>query len=159
MQHRLVVQILAALDEDHNATIYDLIVQTLRSQESTHIHHQRSVLDRIPDLLDLLSERASSQLASSVVKAASSTYESELQSLILKQSGLHFSSNKTGLGQLEDFSITRMGRKIQDLAPNLWTLLGSLLDVEPDRRRTAPAEETIDEDTEMALADIAKTVE
>ena len=98
MQHRLVVQILAALDEDHNATIYDVIVQTLRSQESTHIHHQRSVLDRIPDLLDLLSERASSQLASSVVKAASSTYESELQSLILKQSGLHFSSNKTGLG-------------------------------------------------------------
>ena len=77
MQHRLVVQILAALDEDHNATIYDLIVQTLRSQESTHIHHQRSVLDRIPDLLDLLSERASSQLALSVVKAASSTYDDE----------------------------------------------------------------------------------
>jgi hypothetical protein len=159
MQHQLVVQILTALDGDHNATIYDLVVQTLRSQGPTHVRHQRSILDRIPDLLDLLSERASSQLASSVVKAASSTYESELQSLILKQSGFHFGGNTAGLSQLEDFSITQMGRKIQDLAPNLWTLLGSLLDVEPDRRRTAPAEETIDEDTEMELADIATVVD
>jgi hypothetical protein len=131
----------------------------LRSQESTHIRHQRSILDQIPDLLDLLSERASGQLASSVVKAASFTYESELQSLISKQSGFHFSGNKTGLSQLEDFSIMQMGRKIQDLAPNLWTLLGSLLDVEPARRRTAPADETIDEDTEMELADIAMVVD
>jgi hypothetical protein len=100
MQHQLLVQILAAFDGDHNATIYDLIVQTLRSQGPTHIRHQ------IPDLLDLLSERACSQLVLSVVKAASSTYESELQSLILKQNGFHFSGNKTGLSQLEDFSIT-----------------------------------------------------
>jgi hypothetical protein len=77
----------------------------------------------------------------------------------LKQSGFHFGGNTAGLSQLEDFSITQMGRKIQDLAPNLWTLLGSLLDVEPDRRRTAPAEETIDEDTEMELADIATVVD
>jgi len=121
MQHQLVVQILTALDGDHNATIYDFVVQTLRirSQGPTHVRHQRSILDRIPDLLDLLSERASSQLASSVVKAASSTYESELQSLILKQSGFHFGGNTAGLSQLEDFSITQMGRKIQDLAPNL----------------------------------------
>ena len=151
MQHQLVVQILTALNGDHNATIYDLVVQTLQSQGSTHIHHQRSILNRIPDLLDLLSERASGQLASSVVKAASSTYESELQSLILKQNGFHF-SNKAGLSQLEDFSITQMGCKIQDLAPNLWTLLGSLLDVEPDCRCTAPAEETIHKDTKMELA-------
>src|SRR6202040_72709 len=40
MQHQLVVQILAALDGDHNATIYDLVTQTLRSQGSTHIRHQ-----------------------------------------------------------------------------------------------------------------------
>ena len=78
MQHQLVVQILAALDGDHNATIYDLVVQTSQSQGSTHIHHQRSILDWILDLLDLLSEQASGQLALSVVKAASSTYESEL---------------------------------------------------------------------------------
>ena len=159
MQHQLVVQILAALDGDHNATIYDLVVQTLQSQGSTHIHHQRSILDWIPDLLDLLSEWASNQLASSVVKAASSTYKSELQSLILKQSGFHFSGNKAGLSQLEDFSITQMGCKIQDLAPNLWTLLGSLLDVEPDHQRTAPAEEMIDEDMEMELVDIAAAVD
>ena len=52
-----------------------------------------------------------------------------------------------------------MGCKIQDLAPNLWTLLRSLLDVEPERQRTAPTEETIDEDTEMELANIAMAVD
>ena len=159
MQHQLVVQILTALDGDHNATIYDLVIQTLRSQGPTHIRHQRSILDWIPDLLDLLSERASSQLASSVVKVASSMYESELQSLILKQSSFHFGGNMAGLSQLEDFSIMQIGCKIQDLAPNLWTLLGFLLDVEPDHQHTTPAEETIDEDTEMELADIATVVD
>ena len=159
MQHQLLVQILAALDGDHNASIYDLVVQTLQSQESIHIHHQRSILDQIPDLLDLLSEQASSQLVLSVVKAASFTYESELQNLILKQSGFHFGGNRTGLSQLEGFSITQMGQKIQDLAPNLWTLLRSLLDVEPAHRRTAPAKEMFDEDTEMELADIAMAID
>ena len=52
-----------------------------------------------------------------------------------------------------------MGHKIQDLAPNLWTLLRSLLDMEPDHQHTAPAEEMIDEDTEMELADIATAVD
>jgi hypothetical protein len=110
-------------------------------------------------LVDLLSERASSQLALSVANAASSTYESELQTLITKQSGFHFSGNKAGLSQLEDFSITQMGRRIQDLAPNLWTLLRSLLDVEPTRWCAAPAEEVVDEDIEMELADIATAVD
>ena len=158
MQHRLLVQILAALDGDHNATFFDLVVQTLRIQEPAHIRHQKSILDQIPNLLDLLSERASGQLASSVVKAANSTYESELWSLILKQSSFHFSGNNAGLSQLHDFSIAQMGQKIQDIAPNLWMLLGSLLDVEPTQRRTAPAKEVVDEDIEVEFPDIATAV-
>jgi hypothetical protein len=158
MQHQLLAQILAALDGDHNTSIYDLVVQTLWSQESTHIHHQRSILDQIPDLLDFLSEQVSSQLVLSLVKAASFTYKSKLQNLILKQSGFHFGSNRTGLSQLEGLSITQMGWKIQDLAPNLWTLLRSLSDMEPAHWCTAPAEEMFDEDTEMELADIAMAI-
>jgi hypothetical protein len=38
-------------------------------------------------------------------------------------------------------------------------LLGSLLDVEPTHRCTAPADETIDEDAEMELTDIAMVVD
>jgi hypothetical protein len=44
------------------------------------------------------------KLASSIVKAASSTYESELQNLILKQTGFHFSGNTAALSQLEESS-------------------------------------------------------
>ena len=51
--------------------------------------------------------------------------------------------------------MTQMGY----LALNLWTLLGSLLDVEPAHWCTAPAKEMFDEDTEMELADIVMAVD
>jgi len=38
-------------------------------------------------------------------------------------------------------------------------LLGSLLDVDPAHRCTAPADETINEDAKMELADIAMVVD
>jgi hypothetical protein len=44
MQHRLFVQILAALNGDHNTTIYDLVVQTLRSQETTYRPPQSAMI-------------------------------------------------------------------------------------------------------------------
>jgi hypothetical protein len=52
-----------------------------------------------------------------------------------------------------------LGQKVQQLAPHLWHLVGCLLDVVPDRRRTMPAEMVVDEDIEMELADIAAAVE
>jgi hypothetical protein len=77
----------------------------------------------------------------------------------LKQSGLHFDGSHTGLSQVEGFSIAKLGRTIQHLAPHLWYLVGCLLNVVPDRHRTAPANIMVDEDIEMELADIATAVE
>jgi len=48
--------------------------------------------------------------------------------LIHPQNGFHFTGTSASLAQLEDFSIARMGRKIQEVAPNLWQLLGDLLE-------------------------------
>jgi hypothetical protein len=58
--------------------------------------------------------------------------------LIHPQNGFHFAGTSASLGQLKDFSIARMGRKIQEVAPNLWQLLGDLLDADPSRVRHAP---------------------
>jgi len=160
MQPQLLSQILTALNKDHNSTIYDLLIATLRSRDPSHSHHRDSILTRFPDLFDLLSEQSSNDdFATNVVEAATSVCQEEIQTLILKQSGLHFDGSHTGLSQLEGFSIAELGQKVQQLAPHLWHMVGCLLDVVPDRRRTAPAEMAVDEDIEMEPADIAMAVE
>ena len=49
-----------------------------------------------------------------------------------------------------------MANKIVEVAPNLWHLLGVLLDADPSRRRVAAAEDMdVVEDAEVELEDIA----
>jgi hypothetical protein len=48
-----------------------------------------------------------------------------------------------------------MGKKTKELTPNLWTLLGVLLDADPAQKRTAPRTgPSIVEDAEMDLGEI-----
>jgi hypothetical protein len=89
-------------------------------------------------VLDALSEQSSEALAAGAIRVAAATYQFELRMLIHPQNGFHFAGTSASLGQLEDFSIARMGRKIQEVAPNLWQLLGDLLDADPSRVRHAP---------------------
>jgi hypothetical protein len=111
--------LLAALDKDHSSTIYDLLLATLHSQDPSHNCHCGSILTRFLDLFDLLSEQSNKDFMTSVVKAATTAYQEEIQNLILKQSGLHFDCSHTGLSQLEGFSIAELGWKIQHLVPHL----------------------------------------
>jgi hypothetical protein len=79
MQPQLLSQILAALNKDHNSTIYDLLIATLRSRDPSHNHHRDSILTRFPDLFDLLSEQSSNGFTTSVVKAATTVCQEEIQ--------------------------------------------------------------------------------
>ena len=135
-----------------------MVLQTLQSHDMRHSHHHASILDRMPDLFNLLSEQSLQQLEAAVTTMAAATYQNEVQNLIQPQTGFHFTGNKTNLSQLETFSIAQMGVKIQEVAPNMWALFGILLDADPNRRRTAPSDELMDEGVEMELADIATAV-
>jgi hypothetical protein len=53
MQHQLLQQVLTALDNDNSSTLYELVLQTLRSQDLAHQRHRASLLSCIPDVLDL----------------------------------------------------------------------------------------------------------
>jgi len=106
----------------------------------------------------LLSEQSSNDFATNVVKVATSVCQEELQTLILKQSGLHFDGSHTDLSQLKGFSITELGQKIQQIVPHMWHMVRCLLDVVPDFHHTTPAEMAV-EDIKMELADIAMAVE
>jgi hypothetical protein len=113
-------QTLITLTNAHGTTLYDIVLQTLRSQ---HSHHHAFILDRMPDLFNLLSEQSPWQLEAAVTTMAAATYQNEVQDLIQPQIGFHFTGNNTNLSQLETFSITQMGVKIREVAPNLWDLL------------------------------------
>jgi hypothetical protein len=158
MDQHLLNQILNSLNNAHGTTLYDMVLQILRSRDMMHSHHRASMLDRIPDLLNLLSEQSPRQLEAAVIATAAATYQIEVQDLIQPQTGFHFTGNRTNLRQLETFSITQMGVKIREVAPNLWNLFGILLDADPNRRRTAPNDDAMDEDVEMELVDIATVV-
>jgi hypothetical protein len=69
------------------------MTSTLQSQDPSHNHHQDSILTCFPDLFDLLSEQSSNNFMTSIAKVATAAYQEEIQTLILKQSGLHFNGS------------------------------------------------------------------
>jgi hypothetical protein len=156
MHHALLNQILTALDNDPGSTIYELFLQTLQSSDTVHSRYQNSLITRIPDIMDILSEKPNGQLEVCAVRVATETYCSEIQYLIQLNTGFHFQGTTACLPQLENFSISQMAKKIMETALNLWHLLGVLLDTDPSRRQVAPAESMdVDEDAKIELGDIA----
>ena len=83
-------------------------------------------------------------------------YRDEVIKLIQPHSGFQFRGTKANLEQLEGFSMVEMGKSIKALAPDLWNLLGVLLDADPARRRAAPniGGSHVNEDVEMDLGEI-----
>ena len=139
MNHQLLNQILMALDNDHNSTVYEVFLQTLQSQDIMHSCYWNSLITRIPDILDILSEQSNGELEICASRVATVTYHSEIQSLIQLSSGFHFRGSPACLAQPENFSISQMAKKIVEVAPSLWHLLGiklinyySLMQIHPE---------------------------
>ena len=105
MNFQLLNTILTALDNDNNSTIYDLLLQTLRSREPSHSQHRASLITRIPDVLDILSEQSNGELEVCAARVAVATYQAEMQSLIQPNAGFHFHGTTACLSQLENFSL------------------------------------------------------
>jgi repressor of nif and glnA expression len=84
--------------------------------------------------LDILSEQSNGELEVCASRVATATYCSEIQSLIQLSSGFYFRESTACLAQLENFSILQMVKKIMEVAPSLWHLLGVLLDADTSRR-------------------------
>ena len=91
------------------------------------------------------------------MRIATAMYQAEVQSLIQEHSGFNFKGTTALLAQLEEFSIMRMGQQIQELAPNIWVLLGVLLDADHLQRKWKLEENplNLDMDVDVDLSDIA----
>ena len=104
------------------------MVQTLQSHDPVLEQHCESLTEHIPDVLDLLSEKSAEQVEASTIRVATTMYWDEVQNLRHPHTVFNFKGTSTCLPQLKNFLIVQMGQTIQKIAPNLWNLLGVLLD-------------------------------
>jgi hypothetical protein len=100
INHQLLSQTLMALDNGHNSTIYDLLLQTLWSWDTVNSHHWNSLIMRIPDILNILPKQSNRELEVCASRVATATYCSDIQSLIQPSSGPHFQGSTACLAQL-----------------------------------------------------------
>ncbi|TFK77255.1 hypothetical protein BDN72DRAFT_910171 [Pluteus cervinus] len=63
-----------------------------------------------------------------IIDIAGETYLSEVQALVKRDHGLHFSAATATADQISGFDLPLVAQQMQDLAPQLWALLGYLLE-------------------------------
>lgn len=61
-------------------------------------------------------------------KATTTAYVHEVCKASSEDSGSHFNISHTSVTQLEEFSVEKMGKQMEEYAPNIWKLLSALLD-------------------------------
>ena len=81
--------ILALLDTNH-ASIFDLLLFTLRTRLPIHSHHREVLQIHTNDILDLWSEQLPGEVKDWAVRATTEKYRDELLQLIQPQAGFHF---------------------------------------------------------------------
>ena len=148
-------EIISILDANH-VTLYDLLLCILCGHLEAHSRHRAILQQRTSDILDLWSEQLPSESREWAVRTSTEVYWDEVNKLIQPHTGFQFRGTKANMEQIEGFSMVEMGKSIKLLAPDLWNLLGVLLDANTARRRAAPSAggPCIDEDTEMDLGEI-----
>lgn len=155
-------KVLGILDTN-SASIIDLLVFILRTKLPDHEHQRNALRLRTNDIMDLWSEQLPNESRDWAVTAATETYRGEVEDLIQPNRGFHFKATHANLEQLKSFSMGDMGKKIKTVAPNLWTLLGVLLDARSiSRRRAKPKvghSTQPNEDVEMSFEGIGGTEE
>ena len=123
-------------------TAHRCMISSSRHFEATTLYvyncHKNSVLSCIQDLLELLWDQSPEHLEAAVARILVATYHAEVAQLAQKGTGFHFTGMQANLEQLEEFSVEKMGTIIHRVAPQLWDLLGVLLDSRIDHRRTQP---------------------
>lgn len=129
-QSHILHQILAAIS--HYGTTPSAFITTLLDSPNEDQYTQRAMNDignEIEVVLehlfshDQLRERARQWACKHTTKL----YESQVIALTRRETGLHFTAKNTTEQKLKEFDIHLLAQKMQNLAPDLWELMGGLL--------------------------------
>ncbi|KAF7971243.1 hypothetical protein HWV62_21560 [Athelia sp. TMB] len=151
---------LRALDE-WNVTASQVVLnllndETLREHPLTEdlVGHTRDILSAFQ--AHPASSKSAMEWAGDVMKK---TYAQSIREMSHKSNGWHFRASRTSAAQLRDFKIEDMADKMQEMAPDLWDMLGLMLSANGRRSREEQSSEgdgdvTMgDVETEMPIAD------
>ena len=132
-------EILNILDAN-SVSLYDLLLFILRGHlQKPHSYHRSILQHRTSDILDLWSKQFPPEAREwAVTRSHRKCTMMRSIKLIQPHSGFQFRGTNANLEQLEGFSMVEMGKSIKALAPNLWNLLGVLLDADLACERAAP---------------------
>jgi hypothetical protein len=109
-------------------------LQNLLTEDWAGHHASRDLTDHVGEVMSafLKHNEATRHACLNWVDAASTNMlRDEMCLLTHKDSGFHFTANKTTDSKLVDFDIQQMSVKMQSLAPRLWNTLSILLEADP----------------------------
>jgi len=135
--------------ETCNVTASDFVLSLLRDNRLQDQPCVRNLIDRTDEILLAFYEhpmlsKSTLAWANDLVK---SRYAESVRELAKKENGWHFGALRASTKKLQEFRIEDMAQKMEDLAPELWDLLGLMLSA--DKRQTERiAKRTKSQDTD-----------
>ena len=134
MNKSIAISVLTAL-QGHS--IYDFLIFLLGDPQLSLSPTARLFLDEWGSFLNYSQTLTSLSRTTSDFALCSVTQrmQEEIKDVANKQAGWHFSACGASIDQVEAFSIAEMALILEEQAPVLWCLLGSLLSSDPSRAR------------------------
>jgi hypothetical protein len=137
-----------------------------------------SLIGNVSRILDILftNHRTHDAVSKWIGNTYIGTLQEQITTLSKPSSGYHFVANKATAKELKKFTIAHLAQGIRELAPDVWELVGRLLQADPDilkrrekvrnlrerarqegggYRKRKPRREVEDDEDEMRLFDIA----
>ena len=108
------------------ADVLTAILRRVEEDENTLCYEVEGIMDFL-----LTHSKAGGFVMKWARRMTMATYVSEVAQLIHRASGFHFTAKKTTAARLQEFNIDELASRMSVLAPNLWSLLDSLLAADP----------------------------
>ena len=122
--------------ETHNVTASNLVLLLLQDNRLQDLPCTQNLINQADEILQAFYEHPKSSKsaltwASDLMK---SRYAASVRELANKENGWHFGALRASAQKLQEFRIENMAQKMEELAPELWDLLGLMLSA--DKRQT-----------------------
>ena len=142
--------------EAKQITASDVVLALLKEPDLQEHPLSQDLVSRTEEVLSAFrsnphSSRSTMDWANSVVKAK---YAGSIRAMTDVRNGWHFGAATASAKQLRDFRIEEMAEKMQEMAPELWDMLGLMLsaDARQTKKRTQSQAASRDADGDEAMA-------
>lgn len=142
--------------EAKQITASDVVLALLKAPDLQEHPLSQDLVSRTEEVLSAFrsnphSSQSTMEWANSAIKAK---YAGSIRAMTDVRNGWHFGAATASAEQLQDFRIEEMAEKMQEMAPELWDMLGLMLsaDARQTKKRTQSQAASRDADGDEAMA-------